>query len=214
MKASLPDCCGSARGGLGLELPRLEATQALPSRWFLSLASQARPPQLGSLSPGFLQQRALEAPQLSGILPSTAFPTHATKLLAPGHLCPPPHPEQGLGEGGPRHTSPAPPEASRPPCSTINQDPHSHPCGPPHSEESHSKPLLETRPQEGRGKQRSEAWVVCLSGSISPGPPSGTGSAGALRSWASVPLGLSSVGGGLREEGPSDPPPHTRDWLF
>lgn len=58
---------GSTQDGLGLELPCLEATQALPSRWFLSLErqrqeSQTEPPQLGILSPSFLQQCTHGAP--------------------------------------------------------------------------------------------------------------------------------------------------------
>ena len=71
------------------------------------------PPQLGILSPSFLQQRAHEAPRLSGILPSTTFPTHTTKLLAQGHLCAPTT-RKGTGRGETPAIPPHPPETSRP----------------------------------------------------------------------------------------------------
>lgn len=73
------------------------------------------PPQLGTLSPSFLQQCAHEAPQLSGTLPSTTFPTkpQSSLLWATTATAPPPTPEQGLREGRPT-IPPHSPESWRP----------------------------------------------------------------------------------------------------
>lgn len=72
------------------------------------------PPQLGTLSPSFLQQCAHEAPQLSGTLPSTTFPhIPQSSLLWATTATTTPTPEQGLREGGPT-TPPHSPESSRP----------------------------------------------------------------------------------------------------
>lgn len=86
------------------------------------------PPQLGTLSPSFLQQCAHEAPQLSGTLPSTTFPTKPqSSLLWATTATPPPHARTGSEGGETHHTSPFP-RVMEAPGSAIKQDPHSHLC--------------------------------------------------------------------------------------
>lgn len=123
---------GSTQDGLGLELPCLEATQALPSRWFLSLERQrqgARQSQRihswESSAPASSSSALMGPPAVRNL---TTFPTHEAKLSALGHTWPPTDtPEQGLGEGRPHLPSPSP-RVILAPGSAIKQDPHSHLC--------------------------------------------------------------------------------------
>lgn len=128
------------------------------------------PPQLGILSPGFLQQCAHEAPQLSGTLPSTTFPTHTAKLSALGHTCPPPHTHTRTGSGGGGTPPHLPIPQSHPGPWLCHKTGPTLPSLPPkggHSEESYSDPCLGTRLQEGEEEAEAEGRVVEVSVAVS-----------------------------------------------